>query len=886
MAFNMTDRGVVGCAYYVARDEKLYFMEDARISGPEIIDSLKLFIEPTVVLISTKCNDEVINRLDPENRDARVSLDGRNTDQTRLPYLLECRSHAEFKYEYARNKLVDLHIGQRHGPRVTFVVPGDVVPDEDGLADIDSRLGGRQGQFLRLAGWINIESRTTVGCAGAILSYLHRRRSTAFLPDDPESTRIFAVHTIEMFSLSGSMYVNADTLLSLQIIQSESHPNASNQGPAVGGSSIGSKEGLSIYSLFHDSARTTQGRRLLRQYFLRPSTNLVVINERLNAIGILLHQSNTEIFNRIRDSLGKIRNMRTAIMHLRKGINCGLSRNKSVSTTIWPSLRDFAYYALIIHDCFAELQGADRLALRIKMIDKFEPFALASIGRAVHDVVDFEATKEERRTVVLTGVDPELDEIKRTYYGIEDLLSKVAEVVSGTIPSYLNTAINIIFFPQIGFLIVIKLLRGTDCGAWEGTEEDPWEKMFVTQENAYYKNNHMNELDGHYGDIYGRICDREIEIIQELSQRILEHADLLNDTSDICGELDALCALAEGAKQYGFCRPKVRDDNAIKIRGGRHPLQERTVSQYVPNNTLLVGGGGTRLEEKEEEIAFDGFSMQITSRAQDSYMPQSSQQSAIEAPSMIIMTGPNHSGKSVYLKQVAIITYLAHVGSYVPAKSARVGLTDKILTRIATRESVSRIQSAFMIDLQQVSLALNLATRRSLVVLDEFGRGTESNDGSGLVAGVFEHLLQRGPECPKVLGATHFHEIFENGFLPARSSLQFAHMEVQVNTTVEQADEQVTYLYTFRSSRSNSSFGACCAAMNGVDSRIVERAEEFILLMARGEDLVAACAGMPEAELAELQDAEMLARAFLSTDPEREDVRSMLDGTDTLTTSG
>ena len=113
---------------------------------------------------------------------------------------------------------------------------------------------------------------------------------------------------------------------------------------------------------------------------------------------------------------------------------------------------------------------------------------------------------------------------------------------------------------------------------------------------------------------------------------------------------------------------------------------------------------------------------------------------------MILMTGPNYSGKSVYLKQVAMITYMAHIGCFVPAEAAKIGLTDKILTRIATRESVSRIQSAFMIDLQQTSIALTLATRRSLVIIDEFGKGTDTHDGAGLAAGVFEHFLQLGPK--------------------------------------------------------------------------------------------------------------------------------------------
>jgi DNA mismatch repair protein MSH5 len=124
---------------------------------------------------------------------------------------------------------------------------------------------------------------------------------------------------------------------------------------------------------------------------------------------------------------------------------------------------------------------------------------------------------------------------------------------------------------------------------------------------------------------------------------------------------------------------------------------------------------------------------------------------------MLILTGPNYSGKSVYLKQVALIVYMAHVGSYVPAESAKIGITDKILSRVSTRETVSRIQSAFMIDLQQISLALSLATRKSLLVIDEFGKGTDSSDGAGLACAVFKYLLSLGIHSGKVLAATHFH---------------------------------------------------------------------------------------------------------------------------------
>ena len=155
----------------------------------------------------------------------------------------------------------------------------------------------------------------------------------------------------------------------------------------------------------------------------------------------------------------------------------------------------------------------------------------------------------------------------------------------------------------------------------------------------------------------------------------------------------------------------------MELKIYRHPLQELTVPSYIANDTFIVGGSSRDHSDQQSPRSHEATRTvsQANSTAED-----------VEAPSMLIMTGPNYSGKSVYLKQIALIVYMAHVGCFVPAEKAIIGLTDKILTRIAARETVSKIQSAFMIDLQQVALAMSLATNRSLVIVDEFGKGTES----------------------------------------------------------------------------------------------------------------------------------------------------------------
>ena len=176
--------------------------------------------------------------------------------------------------------------------------------------------------------------------------------------------------------------------------------------------------------------------------------------------------------------------------------------------------------------------------------------------------------------------------MKRTLDGLEDILNQVASKLSEGMPAELRAALNVIYFPQIGFLVIVPIDTSTGAAVYDGSCESPWEMMFSAEDQVYFKTAEVREMDDHFGDVYGIISDREIEISHELAQFVLQYERLFTDCSDVCGELDTLLALAQGAKAYNLVRPRMTLENTIQIEKGRHILQERTVSQFVPNNTF------------------------------------------------------------------------------------------------------------------------------------------------------------------------------------------------------------------------------------------------------------------------------------------------------------
>jgi len=272
--------------------------------------------------------------------------------------------------------------------------------------------------------------------------------------------------------------------------------------------------------------------------------------------------------------------------------------------------------------------------------------------------------------------------------------------------------------------------------------------------------------------------------MRDLVCRVLQFLPQLTKAGNFAAELDCILSLAVVARQNNYVRPILTEDSLLEIHNGRHALQEMTVDTFVPNDTKVGDTGRIN-----------------------------------------IITGPNYSGKSIYIKQVALIVFLAHIGSFVPADSAIVGLTDRIFCAMGSK-SMTTEQSTFMVDLHQVGTMLRHATLRSLCLLDEFGKGTLTEDGIGLLGGTIDHFAN----CdfpPKVLLSTHLTEIFTENYLPQSEHIKCYTMSV-LNPDGQTSNDDITFLYRLVTGQALLSFGLHCARLAGVPNKVVQRADSIL----------------------------------------------------------
>ncbi|KAJ7459929.1 DNA mismatch repair protein MutS [Mycena latifolia] len=860
--------GRVGFAYYDPIECMIYVLEDTQETAHfELTSMLLEQASPDAVLTSSRSDDEFMDV-------ARAHMEASGG-------VFQIRPHKEFSASKGHERLLSLRLlselpqEESDLPASSDIASTSSNSETRNAYDFMRRRreanGGdptarRWNASIRLSNFTSVESSPLcIASIGVLLDHLVRERAVNDLEDDGIAG--LEVRDIEALSLDQVMQINADALSSLQVFENESHASVHSDK---------TKEGLSLFGILNNT-KTTLGRALLRTWLLRPSLSLGVIKARHDAVACFMSSENLVPAHAMHGHLKGIKNVPKILEIMRSG---------KAKMSDWQGLVKFTFHSAMLRDNLAELHQAGGVDIVQKLVAALDIASFRDVGNRINEIIDWEESANAGRVCVRPNIDEELDNRKHVYHGIDSVLSKVAEQVCQTVPPDYASSLNIVYFPQLGFLICIPMLE-----EWKTPDGinviDGWSFQFSSESHVYFKSQEMTDMDFHIGDLHPSIVDREIEIVQELLEEIVVHFEAMAAACDICAELDCLLSYAEASRAFDYRRPEMVDDNIIDIKQGRHPLQEQVVDTFVPNDAHLAGGSGNRSVVVGDEA---------TSEAE-------------EWNSVVLCTGANACGKSVYLKQVALIQYMAQIGCFVPAESATLGIVDKIFTRISTRESVSKVQSAFMIDLNQVSLALRNSTAHSLVLLDEFGKGTLSTDGAGLFCGVLKHLLDRGPNCPKVLAATHFHDVFKEGLLdPDAVPITFLHMQVLFTSSSghvldtasphrlatpgdsQEGDrrvgpgEKITYLYrqahspgarhaliwcfisliySVAEGLSLDSHAAKCAEIFGVPARIVQRAQHVSRLISTHELGRLLDEEMTENERADLEDAEAVCRRFL-----------------------
>ncbi|XP_037532892.1 mutS protein homolog 5 [Nematolebias whitei] len=560
------------------------------------------------------------------------------------------------------------------------------------------------------------------------------------------------------YTLKGVVYIDRDTYSVLQIFKSDLHPS-------VYKLQSGEKEGLSLYGILN-RCKSKSGSKLLRQWFLRPTQELTVLRRRQEVIRFFSLPRHSDILKTLQASLRNIRNIPGVLRRMT------LSNSK---VTDWQSLYKTVCSAVCIRDTVRNLPQSVHLFHDIseRLSDD-----LHYIANLISRVVDFEASLEENRFTIKPNIDPAIDEKKRRMMGLSDFLTDVARKELENLDPQISSCC-VIYIPLIGFLLSVPRLPS--MVEKEDFEMAGLEFMFLSGDRLHYRSQRTRELDNLLGDLHCDIRDMEMAVMTQLQNTILEKSTSLYQVLDLTAELDCLMAMSSASQEYSYTSPKLTSQRKISVIQGRHPLLELCSPVYVANSF--------QSSESEGRVK--------------------------------IITGPNSSGKSIYLKQVALIVFMALIGSDVPAKEAEIGMMDGIFTRMQSRESISVGLSTFMIDLNQMALALNSSTGNSLVLIDEFGKGTNSVDGLSLLASSISHWLKKSlVDVPHILLATNFHSLLQLDLLPTSGLLSFLTLETAVN------GDELVFLFQLKEGICQSSYAANIATLAGLPTCLVHRAVE------------------------------------------------------------
>ncbi len=504
-----------------------------------------------------------------------------------------------------------------------------------------------------------------------------------------------------------------------------------------------------------DRTVTAMGSRLLQEWLLTPLAERPAIEARLDAVAELLEES------------GPRRELREAL-----AAAFDLQRLTARASTGRASPRDLAHVARtlgLLPGIKARLANR-RSALLRELEARLEP--CPDLKETLESALEKEPPQSAKDGgVIREGYSPELDEQRALTRGGKDWLLKYQadQVLATNIPS-LKVGYNKVF----GYYIEITHAHAS--------KEVP--KGYVRKQTLKNAERYVTpELQEHEDKVLGaqeKIEQIEYELFLALREQVAAQTGRLLQSAEVLAALDVLAGLAELAAARQYCRPELDDGPVLEVREGRHPVLDQTLpaGTFVPNDTSM----------------------------------------GPEAGSFLLITGPNMAGKSCYIRQVALLTLLAQMGSFVPAKEARIGLADRIFTRVGASDELSRAQSTFMVEMTEAANILNNATARSLVILDEIGRGTSTYDGVSLAWAITEYLHDQ-VGC-RTLFATHYHEL-------AQLAGRLAGLR-NYNALVREWQDEVVFLHRIAPGSADKSYGIHVAQLAGVPPEVLGRAREVL----------------------------------------------------------
>ena len=534
-------------------------------------------------------------------------------------------------------------------------------------------------------------------------------------------------------------------------------------------------------SLLHviDKTISPMGARLLKRWMVFPLKDEKPINDRLNVVEYFFRKP--DFRELIEDELHRIGDLERIISKVAVG---RVSPREVVQLKVTLQAIEPIKEACQQADNPSLNRIGEQLNLCISIRDRIEkeinndPPLLINKGGVIKD-----------------GVDTELDELRQIAYSGKDYLLKIQQRESELtgIPS-LKIAYNSVF----GYYIEVRNVHKDKVPQeWIRKQTLVNAERYITQELKEYEEKILGAED--------KILVLETRLYTELVQALSEFIPAIQINANQIARIDCLLSFANVAKENNYIRPVIEDNDVLDIRQGRHPVIEKQLpigEKYIANDVLL-----------------DNATQQV-----------------------IIITGPNMAGKSALLRQTALITLLAQIGSFVPAESAHIGLVDKIFTRVGASDNISVGESTFMVEMNEASDILNNISSRSLVLFDELGRGTSTYDGISIAWAIVEYIHEHPKAKARTLFATHYHELneMEKSFKRIKN----------YNVSVKEVDNKVIFLRKLERGGSEHSFGIHVAKMAGMPKSIVKRANE-ILKQLESDNRQQGISGKPLAEVSE-----------------------------------